>query len=249
MVYQNGFGVKVITNGDQDKLKRGRYNYVALENNSEYELQLTNDRSTDAMAEVYIEGEHIGTWFIPQNDSITIDRPATVARKFVFFREHDRRAIRAGVTPGEFHNGLIKVVFYPKKQQYIIASPLVPHRATSPRLSTTSSPRSLSPAPSSPTPSSPTPSSPRQLSSNIASLSMVDYESGATVLGRHSHQRFSTMRRFSDNEIDWKNKTEIVIRLIAKSDNIFTVDSQPFHRDYIAVKEVSSPIPPRIDYY
>lgn len=41
MVYQNGFGVKIITDNDQDKLRRGRYNYVALDNNTEYELMLT----------------------------------------------------------------------------------------------------------------------------------------------------------------------------------------------------------------
>ena len=87
------------------------------------------------MAEVYIEGEHVGTWFIPRKDSITIDRPVSVARRFVFFRETDRRAISAGVTPGESLNGLVRVVFYPKKQQYIALTPTIATvRPSSPRL-------------------------------------------------------------------------------------------------------------------
>lgn len=73
------------------------------------------------------------------------------------------------------------------------------------------------------------------------------YESGATVLGRHSHQQFSSMSRFRDDEIDWDNKTEIIIRIVAKKER--PIIRYPFPREYIAVKERSPPIPPRIDSY
>lgn len=280
MVYNNGFGVKIITDTDQDKLQRGTYNYVALSNNTEYKLLLSNDRSTDAMAEVYIEGEQVGTWLVPAKDIITIDRPANIARRFTFFRETDPRAIGAGVTPGESLNGVIRVVFYPKKQQYIaIGSPPrimtqersylgFPGAQPSPRtpvVPTLSAPSITSPSlriPSVPSPLQaatqrspealrgypPVPLSPRQ--------SMItSYQSGATVLGRQSNQTFGTVRRFSDNEIDWPNKTEIVIRLIVKTDrNIFisTAESSSgntWSREFVAIKDATQPIPPRIDTY
>ena len=120
MVYNNGFGVKIITDSDQDKLKRKSHNYVALENNTEYKIKLVNDRSTDAMAEVYVEGDSVGTWLLPAKNSIIIDRPANIARKFTFFDETDNRARGAGVVPGEIFNGVVRVVFYPKKEYMAI---------------------------------------------------------------------------------------------------------------------------------
>ena len=107
MVYNNGFGVKIISDTDQDKLKRDSYNYVALNNNTEYKVQLLNDRSTDAMAEVYVDGDNVGTWLVPAKENITIDRPVNVARKFTFFKETDTRARSAGVVPGEVLTSII----------------------------------------------------------------------------------------------------------------------------------------------
>ena len=281
MVYNNGFGVRVITDTEQDKLKRGEYNYIALRNNTEYKLQLTNDRATDAMAEVFIEDEKVGTWFIAAHNNITIDRPANISRRFTFFRETDARAISAGVTPGESTNGLIRVVFYPKKQQYftIQTSPniMLPALGASPRSPRSpSSPRpwsfqqSMSQMPMIPSVSGQSDTfSPRTLArpimqssnENVSRRSLVptynQYQSGATVLGRESNQTFGTMRRFSDDDIDWANKTEIIIRLIVNN-NVFisTVQSSsPNHwnREFVAIRDSTQPIhphsiPPRIDY-
>lgn len=302
MVYNNGFGVRVITNSDQDKLKRGEYNYIALQNNTEYKLQLTNDRSTDAMAEVFIEDEQVGTWFIPANKDITIDRPANIARKFTFFRETDPRATNADVTPGESSNGLIRVVFYPKKQQYITirSSPnvMIPssynpfssiNRSSSGITSTGLVSPQLSPqqrltqfpaaptltqqTPQLPTPSMPIQQSPQLTSTQQAAMALKEtrggpgfqltpmspysprstmYQSGATVLGHESSQTFGVMKRFSDDEIDWSNKTEIIIRLVVKP-NVYistTQSSSPnqWSREFVAIKTYNQPIPPRIDY-
>lgn len=299
MVYSNGFGVKILTETNQDKLQRGAYNYVALNNNTEYKLLLSNDRSTDAMAEVYIEGDQVGTWFIPARDSITIDRPANIARKFTFFRETDPRAISAGVTPGESLNGVVRVVFYPKKQQYIaigssprIMTPTVPILPYGSQYGTVSgvqqrtpvvSPVSSPQIPQIPSPSLrvPTMASPPQAATQqvtqqalVGSQSqealargftttplsprqsmVAAYQSGATVLGRQSYQTFGTMRRFTDDEIDWANKTEILIRLIVKTDTntfISTAESSGgnmWSKEFVAIRDATQPIPPRIDTY
>lgn len=257
MVFNNGFAVKIISDGDQDKLKRGDYNYVALNNNTEYSLQLINTRSTDAMAEVYIENELIGTWFIPAKDEITIHRPVNIARRFTFLQENDRKAINAGVISGESSNGLIRVIFYPKKrdiiQKPIYSIPTLNTEVSSyppiSQLSSASSTQLLSsqsnilPATAvSPVNSRSPPVSPRRT---------LNYQSGATVLGRQSYQQFNKMRRFSDDEIDWNNKTEIIIRLVVKPDNyIYSVESSTPNNqnlEYISVRHVN--IPPRIDEY
>lgn len=297
MVYNNGFGVKIITDSDQDKLKRGDYNYVALQNNTEYKLQLVNDRSTDAIAEVFIEDKQVGTWFVPANEDIIIDRPANVARKFTFFRETDPRVINAGVALGESSNGLIRVVFYPKKQQYIVirsspnvmlpSSPsgvtstgLVSPRITQQPLPSQSLQFPVLPtliAPLASTSTLPSSIAPQQLqsltSTQQSSMALKEtrsgsgfqltpissysprstmYQSGATVLGRDSYQTFGTMKRFSNDEIDWSNKTEIIIRLVVKPNvYISTVQSSSpnqWSREFVAIKTYNQPIPPRIDY-
>lgn len=276
MVYSNGFGVKIITKNDQDKLQRGSYNYVALDNNTEYQLQLQNDRSTDAMAEIFVEGERVGTWFIPANKSISIDRPSDVARRFTFFSEIDSRAIGAGVVPGRELNGVVRVIFYPKKSDYISISPsrrimtsegspyagitlppLSPRGMTSPVLS----PRGIIPeglpyaGMTSPT-LSPRGSSAQQIATPAMSsraVTSTGYQSGATVLGRQSNQTYGSMKRFTNDEIDWPNKTEIIIRLIVKPAEgriISTVESSSGNvreKQFISVKDTDiEPIPPRV---
>lgn len=184
--------------------------YVALDNNTEYKLKLSNYKNMDAMADVYIEGDKIGTWFIPATDSIVIERPADTNRKFTFMQETDYRASNAGVIAGASTNGLIKVVFFPKKQMPIVMT----SRYESVARPTSPSRRSLAHYQSS------TSSPPRASMASLAFRpSSPRYESGATILGDVSHQQFGTRMRFRDDEIDWSNKTTITIRLVARSYN------------------------------
>lgn len=229
MVHQNGFSVKIETLGDHEKIYRGGYNYVALENGSEYKLLLINDRGSDCMAEVEMEGKKIGKWFIPAQDHILIDRPADVPRKFTFFSETDKRAISAGVVVGGRNNGLIKVTFYPKIPEAIpYVSMDEPMYAT---LRSSTLKRSASPM------------SPR---ASMAKTSR--YQSGSTVLGNRSNQRFGLVPGFSNDEIDWDSVTEITIRLVAiKEENYVSIGSsysrRPTNNNYIR-RHTS---PPRID--
>jgi hypothetical protein len=253
MVHLNGFTVKIIPQrGDQDKVQKHGSNYVGLENNTEYKLFLGNDRNTEAMAEIHIEGENVGTFFIQAHNSIIIERPADSPRKFVFVSERDYRASQAGVIAGEFTNGLVRVVFYPKKEQvYTVKpsyfSPRSPRllgsaetssfsvRPASPRLLGSSETLSFSARPSSLSSSSFGPSSPR-------AKSLTNYSSGATILGDHSNQTFGTKRRYDDSEIDWNNKTEITIRLVVKQEYIV-------NKPYVSISgrnTFQTRIPPRI---
>lgn len=236
MVQVNGFAVAIITDGNQDKLKRPEGDYVALDNNTEYKLSLANYRNTDAMADVYIEDERVGTWFIPANDSIEIERPADTYRKFTFMKETDYRAVNAGVISGASTNGLVKVVFFPKKQTPIVM--MAPRfRAMSPRRS---SYQNAAPVPSQAV-RSPSVRSPSQsLSPPSRSVTSLQYQSGSTILGRTSDQQFSTRMRFSDSEIDWANKTTITIRLVVR-----TYDYKPYVS--ISNRNHTNSYPPRID--
>ena len=188
MVFANGFVVKVQTTFDHEKFMREGYNYVALQNNTEYKLYLGNERNTECMAEVYLEGELIGTWFIPANDSILIERPADVERKFVFVSEKSYQASSAGVVVGELTNGLVRVKFYPKKYMPVMRVAQASFAPAS---------RSFSGA-------------------QESLMTSKSYSSGATVLGESSSQRFGTRRRFRDDEIDSTNITEISIRLVVQ---------------------------------
>ena len=293
MFQTNNFGVNVISDTYNERVDRGgNYNYVALDNNTQYKLKLSNYRDTDAMAEVSVEGDKVGTWFIPANDSITIERPSDVSRKFTFFKETDTRATNAGVIPGESTNGLIKVIFYPKKPMAYIMTPTystmrtsLPSSSTflplSPRRSLQSTyQESISPM----TSKSLAPMTTQSLASGSLTTRSASayspkrvmsprYQSGATVLGDVSSQRFNSMRRFSDNEIDWPNKTTITIRLIARtikynneSEYMYGLESSGYTGQYPYASgqypytsgqypytsignRLQSRVPPRIDEY
>ena len=231
MVHLNGFTVKIIPQrGDQDKIQKHGSNYVGLENNTEYRIFLGNDRNTEAMAEVHIEGENVGTFFISAHSNITIERPADSARKFLFVSERDYRASQAGVVAGEFSNGLVRVVFYPKKEQIYTVRPASPRLFGQSSIRTPSSPRMLEMSAS------------RNQFSPRMSMKASSYSAGATILGDESYQTFGRKRRFSDEEIDWNNKTEITVRLVVKQEYVIS-------KPYISIanrNNYQTRIPPRI---
>lgn len=223
MVQVNGFALAIINDGEQDKLKRDDGDYVALDNNTEYKLKLSNFHGTDCMVDVYIEDDKVGTWFIPSNDSIVIERPADTYRKFTFVKETAYQARQAGVIAGVSTNGLIKVVFFPKKQIPIVMTSRYESMARPTPLSIKSYQNGVSQSfrPASPVRTSMA-SSPRSFRSPSR------YESGATILGDVSHQQFGTRMRFRDDEIDWSNKTTITIRLVARSYDYRSYDYRPY---------------------
>lgn len=232
MVYENGFGVKIIASERKDETKavRNGFNYVALKNGSEYKILLTNNKKVPAMATIQIDGVDVGTWLLPKEDSITIDRPAHISRKFTFFEENDRRAVSAGVVAGDDMNGVVRVTFLPKKEEKYVSLDELDDDMMVPTRLPVRSVRSASPSFSMKSES--LRSAPLRAQS-LMRPSFSEGRSGATVLGSESTQSFKKMKKFSDDEVDWDNQTEIIIRIIVEKG------------DFISIKR--SKIPPRID--
>ncbi len=119
MVSQNGFSVDIIaTTSDITG------DYVTLPNNTEYSIQLCNNRDTGCDVYVKIDGQKIGGWKISPNSCITIERPGDDAHRFTFFRETSPEAIGANINIGSFNNGLVEATFYPQRRLYRYNEPV-----------------------------------------------------------------------------------------------------------------------------
>ena len=119
MVHLNGFSVRVeAPNAKKVKGAQGS-TYIAMPNKSEYSLKLTNERETECDVVVNIDGEFVGKWRINAGQTIEVERPTNVAKKFTFFEETSKEAKSAGVAIEKEENGLVDVVFYPRKFKYV----------------------------------------------------------------------------------------------------------------------------------
>lgn len=109
IMYLNQFSVVV------EKGREVANGYIQMQHGTEYALRLRNDRHVEADAIVRIDGTEVGVWRIPANRNITIERPASIDRKFTFYKLGTSEADQAGL---ERNNdlGLISVDFIPAKQ-------------------------------------------------------------------------------------------------------------------------------------
>lgn len=227
-MYQlNNFGVEVL---GHNVVNVGPQEY-SLPNDSEYSLLLYNGHTVPADAVVKIDEENIGTWRILPDSTITIER-GKVDRKFLFVSESSYQAAEGGVVSGRYENGLITVTFYPKQEHYTKLSRFP--RNVSIQSSYSESPRSFSRRESISSRSvSERTSSPRALASrgsystsprgsSTSSRGLVRQSRGATILGGFSNQRFGETSALEESEIDVKNITEITVRLLARSNNVYT---------------------------
>lgn len=228
MVQLNGFGVQVLTPSAYNKRefqRNGSY-YIALPNNTEYQIRLTNDNDVRADAYVRVDGQSIGGWVLYPYSSVTIERHGEIARKLTFFSEISSEALESGITPGLDENGLISVTFKPqKKETYMkLPSATLPSRSVSPR-------RAMSARPSMQRAASPSRESRAIMATQSvgpAGFSPAAFSSGVTLLGGDSLQRFVTVPPLREDQIDQSNITTITIRMV--------------------VEEHATRIPPRIDY-
>lgn len=106
----NDFNVTIIS----PNIKQLVGNYLSLPNLSVYKIKLINNRETRCDAFVKIDGVDVGAWRIPSFDSITIERPANMNRRFVFIKESTYLAEHAGIERYDYNNGLISVTFKPE---------------------------------------------------------------------------------------------------------------------------------------
>lgn len=240
MVFLNGFGLEVLVRGTTiDKFTREGGKYFALEHGDEYQIQLSNTRNTLCEVHLEIDGEDVGTFRIPRRGLITLERPANRQKKFTFVREDSTLARRTGVEAGLLENGLIRAVFYPKKE--IIYETLAPTEAYGEMIPEyLSTPRGLT--------SSSLASSQTNLRTSQAPQARMmrapQYESGATILGRDSSQRFGLVEKMDWRDIDQANVTTIEVRLVAK-----TTTYQPLRSHHHYNYQRETPYPDRIDDY
>lgn len=106
-MYLNNFSVRALGG------KEIPGGYVEMPHGRAYRLVLRNDRATACDARVELDGTHAGTWRIPRNASITIDRPTHGAGCFTFYEAASAEGQSTGLAPGDPNLGLIKATFTP----------------------------------------------------------------------------------------------------------------------------------------
>jgi len=90
--------------------------HVEINHRQEYQLQLTNNGSQNCEAAVFVDGKNIGTWIINRYDTVTLERPANVARKFTFLETGSSEFSDANLDSINRNDlGLIKVKFTPER--------------------------------------------------------------------------------------------------------------------------------------
>lgn len=139
MPEQSGLGFR-IKQGKEFSTPTG--SFVELKSGTEYSVTLFNNTNTNHCAEIEIDGRSMGRFVISANDDWEITRPASVSKKFAFYREkHVDHAIKSsasgsssvlfteagqrvdtsplrdcGIEVGRSENGLVKVNFYKAKR-------------------------------------------------------------------------------------------------------------------------------------
>jgi len=212
------------------KFYRDGHTYVSLDNHSQYSIVIRNNHHTRCDVEVHVDGQEVGQWVVHAHSSITLDRPAHVARKFTFVEETSTTAKRTGAVVGGSMNGVVSVVFKPAKMLPVYAEVAYVRRREE-GLGASSRESSSMRAPSS-----------MRASSSFRESSPVRQrvKSGVTVLGDDSNQRFGSERALTSSEIDWALTTEVSLRLVVNADKYI-----PLSPTYYPP---SVKYPPRVDY-
>jgi len=120
----NKFSVEIISDHIRH-IKKGDYNYYALPHMEEYKIKMINSRNTRCDAEVFVDGQLVGTWRIDPYNSATIERPIKINKRFTFVRQDSKVARRAGINQNDNMDGLVTVRFKPEKHNYCDNKPFV----------------------------------------------------------------------------------------------------------------------------
>jgi len=198
--------------------------YVEMAHGRKYTLVLSNkDFNLPCNAIVKIDGKNQGTWRIPQNDTIRLERPAHDDGRFTFYKLGTLKAEQAGLDEFSPDLGLIEVQFIPMKTQfnytitYANSNP-IPKKDGGWRLvgESNSTGRLSSDIPE------------RSVTANVAQ----SYSAGGTGLSGQSSQNFGNAAPML---LDYSRATTINLRLVSKDDDT----PRP-------LTQYSTPVPPRI---
>lgn len=211
--------------------KRPEGTYVFLRHGSSYGLRLVNTHLTACDAVVTIDGEKVGTWRIHPSDSVVVERPVSINRRFIFVEETSTAAHMGQVVRGNSQNGLVSVRFCPEPATVAYGSGSgwrgVGGSITMPseRITFLSSGSPFSSV-------NLTGTGDLALQSERLETSLA----GATVLGTTSDQRFHSVSPITH---DTSKITTISLRLMVLR------DSEPSYLPLSSVsKPLSTPIPP-----
>jgi len=111
-MYLNGFSVRVPEGNEKEAS-----GYVEIDHNTQYTLQLRNQRNSRCDAEVNIDGKHVGTFRLGAYGSLRLERSADDNRRFTAYlrdSEEGHEVELDSVSKSDL--GLIQVVFKPEKK-------------------------------------------------------------------------------------------------------------------------------------
>lgn len=108
-------GGKHIDLGTIDKGEGCRNSYVELKDGDHYKLRMRNSHNERCHATVTIDGKDMGTWVLGKYETICIERPSNVDKKFTFFLVSSKGGQAAGLRANDPSNGLVQVEFTPEK--------------------------------------------------------------------------------------------------------------------------------------
>ncbi len=113
MATLNGFRVTVPEAKEEDNsgyvvLRHGQNFRISLHNGHKYE-----GRGVPSDAEVYVQGNYVGTYRIPAGQTIILEHPIEDSGKFTAYRNGSNEAQQIGLDQESDDNGLIKVVWKP----------------------------------------------------------------------------------------------------------------------------------------
>lgn len=173
--------------------------YVKLPHNTQFRISMRNNRNVRCDACVEVNGEHVGTWRIGRNASITVERPVNDESKFTFFKLGTREGRQAGLSAGNPDLGLVKVEFRPEVRPRPVRSEQVLWRGGIPKGLTLSA-------------SSDEYDEGEELTSGLMRMAMPSSVSaGGVGLSGHSNQTFYTVQEL---DYDYEEFTTINLRLV-----------------------------------
>lgn len=213
-MYLNGFSVRIPEGVETHS------GYVEMEHGKKYVLVLRNSKDIPCDAMVEIDGKEVGTWRIPCNRSITLERPSNDIGRFTFYELGTMEAEQAGLDEHSEDLGLIRVTFTPEVSritQHVFMSPEVwqpDFENEQYYLGSSNSYGGLNRRRGRGSSAGPTP------------------KGGGTGLSGKSEQRFGRARKI---EYDYSQRTIINLRLVSRQDT-----PRP-------LKPISNPVPKRID--
>jgi len=230
-MYLNDFSVRVPEGHESSG------GYVELRHGQVYTLRLRNSRNVRCDARVEVDGKHVGTWRIPANQGITLERPEHDSGRFTFYKLGTAEADAAQLNGGDPNLGLVRVTFTPERERRYqwsyTTTPVIPYPP--PRRY----PRPVRPRQPYDWEYRTTDASNTTMDGNVSykacsAASPKGLTAGGTGLSGESGQRFYNAERI---EHDYSQETTIHLRLVCKEND---------RQGPRPLTSTSNPIPPRI---